>query len=155
MHLLLYKPHPLTANNIRVFNNFRFALARFLGPRASWKCRTSIRWEIPDLIFRCIIPVVLQAIREGVGYVKTQLYCTLFIMLTTCFGHCGPSSGHKNAYRGKLYYSYTLLIRGTYSSICIIQTKRSRWWTYTMIILCGPYSGHKNVYRRKPHRLWS
>ena len=24
-------------------------------------------------------------------------------MLTTCFGHCGPSSGHKNVYRGKLY----------------------------------------------------
>ena len=39
-----------------------------------------------------------------VGYIKTQLCCILFIMLTTtCFGHCGPSSGHKNVYRGKLY----------------------------------------------------
>jgi len=39
-----------------------------------------------------------------VGYVKTQLSCILFIMLTTtCFGHCGPSSDHKNIYRGKLY----------------------------------------------------
>jgi len=55
-------------------------------------------------IIRCNIPVVLQAIREGVGYVKTELPCTLFIMLTTtCFGHWGPSSGHKNVYRGKLY----------------------------------------------------
>ena len=36
-------------------------------------------------------------IREGVGYVKTQPSCILFIMLTTtCFAHCGPSSGHKN-----------------------------------------------------------
>jgi len=27
-----------------------------------------------------------------------------FIMLTTtCFDHCGPSSSHKNVYRGKLY----------------------------------------------------
>jgi len=42
------------------------------------------------------------SIRDGVGYVKTQLSCILFIMLT-CFGHCGPSSGHKNVYRGKLY----------------------------------------------------
>jgi len=42
--------------------------------------------------------------REGVGYVTTQMSCILFIMLTTtCFGHRGPSSGHKNVYRGKLY----------------------------------------------------
>jgi len=54
--------------------------------------------------FRCVMPVVLQAIREGVGYVKTQLSCILFIMLaTTCFGNCGPSSGRKNVYRGNLY----------------------------------------------------
>jgi len=54
-------------------------------------------------ICRCIIPVMLLEIREGVGYVKTQMSCILFIMLTTCFDHCGPSSGHKNVYRGKLY----------------------------------------------------
>ena len=43
-------------------------------------------------------------IREEVGYVKTQLSFILLVMLTTtCFGHCGPSSGHKNVYRGKLY----------------------------------------------------
>jgi len=42
-----------------------------------------------------------SVIREGVGYIETQLSCILFIMLTTtCFGHCGPSSGHKNVYRG-------------------------------------------------------
>jgi len=28
-------------------------------------------------IFSCTIPVLLQAIREGVGYVKTQLSCIL------------------------------------------------------------------------------
>ena len=39
--------------------------------------------------------------REGVGYVKTQLSRILFIMLTTtCFGHCGLSSGHKKMYVG-------------------------------------------------------
>jgi len=39
-----------------------------------------------------------------VGYVKGQLSCILFIMLTsTCFGHCGSSSGQKNVYRGKLH----------------------------------------------------
>jgi len=54
--------------------------------------------------------------REGKEYVKTQLSCILFIMMTTtCFGHCGPSLGHKYIYiyiyiererereRGKLY----------------------------------------------------
>jgi len=29
------------------------------------------------IIFRCNIPVVLKAIREGVGYVKTQQSCIL------------------------------------------------------------------------------
>jgi len=29
------------------------------------------------------------------GYVKTQLNFTKFIMMTTCFGRCGLSSGHK------------------------------------------------------------
>jgi len=53
--------------------------------------------------FSCIMLVVLQAIREWVGYVATQLSCILFIMLTTCFGQFGLSSGHKNVYRGKLY----------------------------------------------------
>jgi hypothetical protein len=38
-------------------------------------------------------------VREGVRYVRTQPSCVLFIMLmTTCYGHCGPSSGHKNVY---------------------------------------------------------
>jgi hypothetical protein len=46
----------------------------------------------------------VDVVREGVRYVRTQLSCILFIMLTTiCFVHCGPSSGHKNMYRGKLY----------------------------------------------------
>jgi len=58
----------------------------------------------PTTISRCIIPVVLQAIGEGVRYVKHNCLVSYFIMLTTtCFGHCGPSSGHKNIYRGKLY----------------------------------------------------
>ena len=41
---------------------------------------------------------------RGGGVVKTQLSCILFITLTTtCFGHCEPSSGHKNVYRGNVY----------------------------------------------------
>jgi len=44
------------------------------------------------------------------GYVKTQLSCILFIMLTTtCFGHCGPSSRHKSVYRGNLYSVWSLV----------------------------------------------
>jgi len=35
---------------------------------------------------------------------KHNCLCILFIVLTTtCFGHRGPSSGHRNIYRGKLY----------------------------------------------------
>ena len=30
------------------------------------------------------------------GYIKTQLVSTKFITLVTCFGCCGPSSGHKS-----------------------------------------------------------
>ena len=40
-------------------------------------------------------PLCSMQIREGV-YVKKQLNFTKFIMLTTCFGRCGPSSGHKS-----------------------------------------------------------
>ena len=40
---------------------------------------------------------IRNVIREGVGYVKTQLSFILFIWLTTtCFGHSGLSSGHEN-----------------------------------------------------------
>jgi len=47
---------------------------------------------------------VFITFRVGLGYVKTQLSCILFIMqTTTCLGHCGPSSGHKNVYTVKLY----------------------------------------------------
>jgi len=41
----------------------------------------------------------------GVGYVKTQTDFTKFITLTTCFGCCGPSSGHKST-KGRLYIVY-------------------------------------------------
>ena len=70
-----------------------------------------IQEALLSLIFRCIIPTVLQAIREGVGYVKTQLSCILFIVLmTTCFGHCGPSWGHKKVYRGNYTeYDHSIL----------------------------------------------
>ena len=35
-------------------------------------------------------------IKSGRGeHVKTQLNLTKFIVMTTCFGRCGPSSGHK------------------------------------------------------------
>jgi len=47
------------------------------------------------------------ATREGMGYVKTHLSCILFIMLTTtCFGHCGPFSGHKCKYVYIYIYIY-------------------------------------------------
>ena len=64
----------------------------------------SVRYEL--LLYRRMLG--LQRIKSllflgrGWGYVKTQLSCILFVMLTTtCFGHCGPSSGYKNIYRGK------------------------------------------------------
>jgi len=34
--------------------------------------------------------------RCGVGTSKHNCLLICFIRLTTCFGHCGPSSGHKN-----------------------------------------------------------
>ena len=41
---------------------------------------------------------------RGWGTSKHNCLVSYFIMLTTtCFGHCGPSSGHKNVYTGKLY----------------------------------------------------
>ena len=41
----------------------------------------------------------------------TEYDHTYFIMLTTtCFGHCGPSSVHKNVYRGKLYRVWSYLL---------------------------------------------
>jgi len=46
-------------------------------------CQTDLfigsEYLYPD--FRFIIPGLLQAVKEGVGYVKTQLSCVLFIML--------------------------------------------------------------------------
>jgi len=48
-------------------------------------------------------PLCYKQLGRGWGTSK-HMSCILFIMLTTtCFGHCGPSSGHKNVYRGKLY----------------------------------------------------
>jgi len=46
---------------------------------------------------------------------KTQLSCILFIMLTTCFGHCGPPSGHKK-YIEENYTEYDNSI-GAYSKL--------------------------------------
>jgi len=42
------------------------------------------------MFFRCIIPVVFQAIRERVGYVKTQPYCILICYADDHVGvqHC-------------------------------------------------------------------
>jgi len=61
-------------------------------------------WVLNLAMSEFVVEQRMSGMREGVGYVKTQLSCILFIMLTTtCFGHCGPSSGHKNIYRGKLY----------------------------------------------------
>ena len=38
---------------------------------------------------------------RGVNTSKHKCLCMCFIRLTTCFGNCGPSLGHKNIYRGK------------------------------------------------------
>ena len=46
-------------------------------------------------VFRCIIPILFCTIRKGVGTSKHNCLCILFITVTTCFGYCGPSSGHK------------------------------------------------------------
>ena len=79
-------------------------------------------------------PLCYKQLVRGWGTSKHNCLVHYFIMLTTtCFGHCGPSSGNKN--------SYTLLRRGTLSSVCVIQpTTRSRRkfriCTYTITILC-------------------
>jgi len=45
-----------------------------------------------------------KQLQRGWGTSKHNCPVSYFIMLTTtCFGPCGPSSGHKNVYRGKLY----------------------------------------------------
>jgi len=41
--------------------------------------------------------MVMNLGREG-RRSKHNCLSILFIKLTTCFGHCGPSSGHKNVY---------------------------------------------------------
>ena len=38
---------------------------------------------------------------------KNNCLVPYFIMLMTRFGHRGPSSGHKNVYKGKLYRVYS------------------------------------------------
>jgi len=49
---------------------------------------------------------------EGVSTSKHNCFCILFIRPTTCFGHCGPSSGHKNIW-GKLYSIRSLVVVDT------------------------------------------
>ena len=44
------------------------------------------------------------------GTSKHNCLCILFIRLTTCFGHCGPSSGHKNVYNEEKIYSIRTLV---------------------------------------------
>jgi len=68
-----------------------------------FKLRCSVQcwnWRVGQNNRHCSDPGQLV----GGEYIKTQLSCILFITLTTtCFGQCGPSSGHKNVYRGKLH----------------------------------------------------
>ena len=92
--------------------------------------------------------------REGVGYVITQMSCILFIMLTTtCFGQCGPSSGHK-MYIEENYREYVHNI-GAYSKISGLKNFREtrRYWKlreltrpYWMGILLWNRIGHKTHY---------
>jgi len=79
-------------------NDHPNSLAKSLFQRT--KCNRSLKRYCPaGLATRynwCIIPVVSYVNQEAVGTSKHNCLCILFIRLTTCFGHCGPSSGHEN-----------------------------------------------------------
>jgi len=49
-------------------------------------------------------------IRSGKGTSKHNCLCILFIRLTTCFGHCRPSSCIKKLYNGEKIYSIRTLV---------------------------------------------
>jgi len=72
---------------------------------------------------------------EGVGYIKTQLSCILFIMLTTtCFGHCGCLQVTK-MYTEENYTEYDHSTRA-YSKLSTRSRRKIKICTCTMIILC-------------------
>ena len=54
---------------------------------------------------------------EGVGTSKHNCLCILFIRLTTCFGHCGPSSGYKKMYNEEKNIQCKIIGCGTYSEL--------------------------------------
>ena len=85
-----------------------WAIATRLYPamRKGGGCLTAMDQNMEHSYVSTVKMSLYPSLREGVGYVKTQLSCILFIMLTTtCFGHCGPSSGHK-MYKEENYTQY-------------------------------------------------
>ena len=100
--VLLHPSPPGSATNFIAAHNKKANLRYVRNSKLIRRERTSILF--------CAVTHPVNAgkekklsVRERVRYVKTQLSCVLFIMLTTCFGHCGSSSGHKNVYREKVY----------------------------------------------------
>ena len=89
----------------------------------------------------------LWAIFRSQKYIYTYIY--YFVMLTTCFGHCGPSSGHKNVYIHT--YSTLLCWRHVSATVGHLQVTKKIYIYYFVMLTtcfghCGPSSGHKNVY---------
>jgi len=105
--------------NSNFIDGLEFKFHRWIGiqiPSMDWNSNSIgglefefHRWigiRIPSMDWKpfCYECCVFAGSWEGVGTSNHNWLCILFIMLTTtCFGHCGPSSGHKNVYRGKLY----------------------------------------------------
>jgi len=58
---------------------------------------------LSHMMTRNIISLTNEIV-DPIDEMTFHVSCILLNMLMmTCFGHCGPSSGHKNIYRGKLY----------------------------------------------------
>ena len=55
-----------------------------------------------------IISVFLIFCRAIVTESMNRLYILFIMLSSTCFGHCGPSSRHKNVCWGKLYSVWSL-----------------------------------------------
>jgi hypothetical protein len=77
-----------------------------IGTHIEWKTGEACRNSYVILLILFLFPFRNNSChyKEGVVTSNTTDLCILFIMLTTtCFGRCGPSSGHRIVSRGKLY----------------------------------------------------
>ena len=85
------------------------------------------------------------------GYVKTQLSCTLFIMLTTtCIGHCVPSSDHKNVALCTICKTRYYLIIYIYIHILIYLYLLTPWCRVLLEKLTG-----LQIVKKFPTFLWN